>query len=46
MFELKRDDIINIERRFVSTYLQFKAEVQLTRSKLKVQYSKAELGID
>ncbi|XP_029967095.1 uncharacterized protein LOC115402712 [Salarias fasciatus] len=44
MLELKRDDIMSKERSFMSTYLHFKAEVQLTRSKLKGECSKLELG--
>ena len=44
MFEFKKDELINKERSFLSTYLHFKAEVQLTRSKLKLQCSKSELG--
>ncbi|XP_023806193.1 uncharacterized protein LOC105356638 [Oryzias latipes] len=43
MFELKKDELIKREKSFLSTYMQFKAEVQLTRSKLKVQCSKSEL---
>lgn len=44
MCEFKQIDITSKERKFMSTYVNFNAEIQLTRSKLKEERSKAELS--
>nr|XP_029136981.1 ELKS/Rab6-interacting/CAST family member 1-like [Labrus bergylta] len=44
MLEFKRTEITKKERKFMSRYVNFKAEVQLTRSKLKEECSKTELS--
>lgn len=44
MRDFKQTEITSKERKFMSTYLNFKAEIQLTRSKLKEECSKAELA--
>lgn len=43
MRAFQQDEIAKKERRFLSLYLNFKVEVQLTRSKLKEECSKTEL---
>ncbi len=44
MLELRRDEIAKKERKFMFTYLNFKAEVQFIRSKLKEECSKTLLN--
>lgn len=44
MLEFKKGEITKKERKFMFTYVNFKAEVQLIRSKLKAECSKSELG--
>ncbi|XP_052430381.1 uncharacterized protein LOC127971416 [Carassius gibelio] len=44
MLELRRDELAKRERKFMFTYLNFKAEAQFIRSKLKEQCSKTDLG--
>ncbi|XP_051790044.1 uncharacterized protein LOC127529669 [Erpetoichthys calabaricus] len=44
MLEFKENEIARKERKFMLLYVNFKAEVQLIRSKLKEELSKAELS--
>ncbi|XP_048846374.1 uncharacterized protein LOC125717469 [Brienomyrus brachyistius] len=44
MLELRKADIIKRERRFMFIYVNFKAEAQLIRTKLKQECSKVELS--
>ena len=44
MSEIKREDIVKKQRTFMTLYINFKAEIQLTRTRLKVFCSKPELS--
>lgn len=44
MLEFKKEEITKKERKFMLTYVNFKAEVQLIRSKLKEEHAKTELS--